>query len=122
MKHQWNLEKQQKWAAFQPALSPDHPDFEDRITYADGDYLYRDGDTEARNLIHLLNLNDQQLAEKRKRYLKRKRDEMNLYGDTADAYFSALISSDVSTIAYPRAIREEFDVDVLRMIAEAAAV
>lgn len=80
VKHQWNKKKSNKWEIFQPILHPAAQDFEERIIYFEGDYFAKsDSDIEAKNLISLLNLDNAGLADKRKRYIKRKREDMIAY-------------------------------------------
>ena len=63
-RHQWNKEKASKWERYQPILHPTDATFEDRILYLDGDYFTCSSkDTEAKNLIDLLKLDDPILAD-----------------------------------------------------------
>lgn len=117
VKHQWNLEKSYKWKKFQPALHPTDETFEDRIIYIDGDYMTaRNNDLEANNTIKLLKLDDPGLAEKRKKYIARKRDEIEAAAMTAEEYFKILIRQDSFGVSYPRAIKETFDFDLFEML------
>jgi hypothetical protein len=117
VKHQWNKEKSYKWYDFQPALHPTSPDFETRVVYLDGDYVsISESDTEAINLIKLLKLDDPGLADKRKRYIKRKRNEIAAFGKSAADFFSVLLEDDRCQVSYPRAIQEEFDFDVIELL------
>lgn len=117
MKHQWNKEKSNKWNDFQPVLHPAAADFEERVVYRDGDsFAKSDSDIEAKNLIGLLQLDDHALADKRKRYIRRKREDMNAYDQDTAAFFSILLEAEPCGIAYPRAIKEEFGIDVWQMI------
>ncbi len=113
VKHQWNNEKRAKWDTFQPVLHPTAGDFESRIVYFEGDYFAKDEqDDAANNLVKLLNLDDPMLADKRKRYIKRKRDEINSTNQDPYTFFHELITSCIEGILYPRAIKEAFGVDV----------
>jgi hypothetical protein len=118
VKHQWNLEKSEKWDNFQPVLSPIDETFEERIIYLDGDYLrVSEKDDEAKNLITLLKLDDAALASERKRYIARKRDEIKESNNNdAFSFFRKLLEDDRCRVSYPRAIKEEFKVDILDMI------
>ncbi|MEO8960321.1 MAG: HNH endonuclease domain-containing protein [Ginsengibacter sp.] len=117
VKHQWNQEKSYKWKNYQPILHPTAEDFEERIIYLDGDYLSKSTeDIEAQNLISLLKLDDASLADKRKRYIKRKQEEIKIFGEDNKTFFSALLNEDVVGVSYPRAIKEEFGVDILAML------
>jgi len=116
VKHQWNAEKSYKWNNYQPVLPPTAEDFEERIIYVDGDYISKSSeDEEARNLIRLLKLDDAALADERKRYIKRKREEIEIFRQDAQVFFETLINEQVR-VSYPRAIKEELNVDVLEMI------
>jgi HNH endonuclease len=117
VKHQPNKEKSSKWDKFQPVLHPTANDFEKRIIYDGGDYrVYSGADTEAKHLVELLNLDDAILADERKRYIKRKRDEMDKYGTGAKTFFQDLIEINLKQISYLRAIDEEFDISIVEMI------
>lgn len=113
VKHQWNKEKSYKWDNFQPILHPTATDFEDRIIYLDGDYIANSElDVEAKNLIALLKLDDPALANKRKRYIKRKREEIIAFAQNEYIFFSTLVSDDICQVSYLRAIKEEFGIDI----------
>ncbi len=117
VKHQWNKEKSYKWKKYQPILHPTAEDFEERIVYADGDYIANsESDVEAANTISLLKLDDPALADERKRYIARKREEIKLFEQNENAFFSALIDVDPSRVSYLRAIKEEFGVDIWEML------
>jgi hypothetical protein len=117
VKHQWNKEKSYKWDKFQPILHPTAKDFEQRVVYLDGDYIANDNrDKEAKNVISLLKLDDPILANKRKRYIKRKIGEIAAYGQNPLTFFSALINEDTCQISYLRAIKEEFKVDLWEIL------
>lgn len=115
VKHQWNNEKSKKW--FEPILYPTDESFENRIVYNGGDYHVKDSsDLEAVNLIKLINLDDVELADERKRYIKRKRDEIRAYGTSAEEFFKTLIEADIKQISYLRAIDEEFQMKVWNIL------
>ncbi len=117
VKHQWNMEKAEKWEKFQPLLNPTALDFEERIIYIQGDYIVKsEDDNEAKNLSDLLKLDDIHLANNRKKYIARKRDEIALDGHGASNFFTTLINAEPCQIKYTRAIREEFGIDVWEMI------
>ena len=93
VKHQWNQEKGYKWENYQPVLHPTAEDFEERIIYVDGDYVAKSGeDIEAQNLISLLKLDDAGLADERKRYIKRKRELIEIWGMDDTIFFGTLIN------------------------------
>lgn len=116
VKHQWNKEKSIKWSDFQPVLHPTADDFEDRIIYAEGDYIASPDDFEAKNLISLLKLDDPALAHDRKIYINRKRREINAFGEGAKEFFQTLLTEDGCEVHYPRAIEAEFKVSVLDLL------
>jgi HNH endonuclease len=117
VKHQWNKEKSDKWEKFQPILHPTAEDFEERVVYSKGDYIAKwSEDIEANNLVKLLQLDDAILAENRKKYIDRKKKEIALFQQDAATYFTTLIDDNSCSVLYPRAIKEEFEVDILSMI------
>jgi len=117
VKHQWNKEKSTKWDGFQPVLHPTDIDFENRIAYKDGDYFASSSsDLEANNLVCLIKLDDPILADERKRYISRKRKEIEMYNTTADIFFAILLNENIQGIQYIRAIKEEFNVDIIALI------
>ncbi len=113
VKHQWNKEKSNKWTKYQPILNPTDESFEERIIYDQGDYRVNDSkDTEAINLINLLNLDDIILADDRKKYLKRKKEEIEKFGIEPEGFFKILIEDDIKQVSYLRAIKEEFKFNI----------
>jgi hypothetical protein len=113
VKHQWNIEKSNKWNKHQPVLLPTDPSFEERIVYDNGDYRVSDSnDVEAINLIKLLKLDDIILADQRKKYIKRKTSEIEKFGVSAVDFFQILIHDDINQISYIRAIQEEFQINI----------
>jgi len=119
VKHQWNIEKSSKWNDFQPILHPTSNDFEERVVYDQGDYrTSQDNDIEASNLVKLLKLDDLLLADERKKYINRKKEEIEKFGLSAKAFFEVLIESDLNQISYLRALKEEFKIDILNLIPE----
>ena len=117
VKHQWNMEKAEKWQKFQPVLHPTSADFEERIAYFMGDYFAKSKeDVEAVNLVSLLKLDDTHLAEKRKKYIKRRKEHIELSKMDVTTYFKELISEEPFHVHYLRAIKEEFGIDIWDMI------
>jgi hypothetical protein len=117
VKHQPNKEKSAKWDDYQPVLYPTAEDFEKRIVYDGGDYRVNlVTDEEAKHLVQLLNLDDAILADERKRYIRRKRNDMMAYGSDAKTFFQNLIEDNIETVRYLRAIDEEFNVSIVEMI------
>lgn len=117
VKHLWNKEKASKWNDFQPVLHPTAADFEQRIVYDGGDYrLANDNDEEAKNLMNLIKLDDQVLADERKKYIKRKKEEIIKYGSDAETFFNDLIDVSMKSISYLRAIEEEFGISIFELL------
>lgn len=117
IKHLRNKQKSNKWEKFQPILHPTADDFEERIIYIEGDYLVNsDSDVEAKNLISLLQLDDLGLADKRKRHVKRKREEIRVFEQDEITFFTTLINCDTCQVSYLRAIKEEFGVDIWQIL------
>ena len=117
VKHQWNSEKSTKW--FEQILLPTNENFEARVVYDNGDYRISDlNDLEAINLIKLIKLDDIILADERKKYIARKRNEIEKFGVSPEDFFAILIEDDIKQISYLRAIKEEFEIDIWNMIPE----
>jgi hypothetical protein len=115
VKHQWNKEKSNNW--LEPILHPTAENFENRIVYNNGDYIASNlDDIEANNLIELINLSDQILASDRKKYIRRKKNEIEVFGSSPKDFFILLLNEDISQINYIRAIKEEFDIDIIELI------
>lgn len=70
----WNRKKSKKWADYQPLIHPTNTDFFQRIWYEDGIYNYKKGDTEAKNLLNLLDINNKELTKERENYIERMKD------------------------------------------------
>lgn len=117
VKHQVNKTKGSKWATFQPVLHPTASDFEERIIHNSGDYFAKsDTDVEAKNLIGLLQLDNPALADKRKRYSRRKVADMKASKQEANEFFSVLLEMEPCGILYSRAIKEEFGFDIWQVL------
>jgi len=117
VKHQWNKEKSSKWDDYQPILHPTANDLEQKIIYDSGDYCVSNlDDQEATNLIKLLKLDDIILADERKKYINRKRNEIEKFGISAQDFFTILIEDDIKQISYLRAIQEEFKINIWDLI------
>jgi HNH endonuclease len=113
VKHKWNNEKSSKWQEFQPVLHPTASDFEERIVYNSGDYFpISIEDEEATNLIKLLKLDDPILADNRKKYIRRKRAELEVFKMDVTEFFQILANEDPRQVSYLRAIKEEFGLDL----------
>ena len=117
VKHQWNSEKSSKWNDFQPILYPTDENFNNKIIYDSGDYrVANSDDIESTNLVKLIKLDDLILADERKKYIRRKKDEIEKFGQSAYDFFEILIQADIKQISYLRAIQEEFGIDIWNMI------
>jgi hypothetical protein len=117
VKRKWNSLKSTKWDDFQPVLLPTASDFEKRIVYFEGEYLPSSiSDNEAQNLILLLQLDNAALAKKRKQYIERKKNDMKEYNQTPLIFFSNLVKADPCQVHYTRAIKEEFGIDIFKML------
>ncbi|WP_233898242.1 HNH endonuclease domain-containing protein [Tenacibaculum piscium] len=119
VKHQWNKEKSSKWENFQPILHPTDSTFENRILYEKGHYFLADSnDIEAKNLINLLQLDNLMLADERKNYIKRKKLEIEIYGVSPDNFFKTLINDHINGVHYLRAINNEFNINIWKLLPE----
>lgn len=110
VKAQWNSEKSNKWAKFQPILHPTSADFLDRIIYEAGNYICHPTDIEAKNLINLLKLDDLELTKDRVRYIDRRRKEIAEKQISAETYFQELLTEEPNHVYFIRAIEEEFHI------------
>jgi hypothetical protein len=119
VKHQWNKEKSSKWGEFQPVLHPTDTTLNSRIIFIDGDYcLAESEDIEAKNLINLLKLDDIILADERKKYIKRKRTEIEIFDSKPHDFFELLIKDDIKQISFLRAIDEVFNINIWELLPE----
>ncbi len=115
VKHQWNSEKSTKWASFQPCLHPGDTSFETRILYKDGIYFEAENDIEAHNTLILLNINDEQLVQKRINFINRRKIRIRDLNVSVVDYFTEFIS-DIENVKYLTAIKSEFDIDLFELI------
>lgn len=113
VKSLWNTRKSTKWATYQPVLHPTADDLHERILYFDGNYVAADpGDAEANNLIRLLDLDNAQLANERRRYIREKKKQITNLDQSAQTYFDELITDYPESVYFIRAIEEERNVKV----------
>lgn len=113
VKAQWNSEKSTKWASYQPILHPTSIDLEQRIIYLEGEYYPASiEDVEALNLIRLLKLDDEELANTRKRYVKRIQETIILSGKTNQKFVDDLLLADPDAVYFIRALEEELSIKV----------
>lgn len=119
VKHQWNKEKATKWEKYQPVLHPTDATLNNRIIFIDGDYCLADSeDIKAKNLIDLLQLDDIILADERKKYLKRKKTEIEISGSKPNTFFELLIEDDMKQVSFLRAIEEVFNINIWELLPE----
>lgn len=116
VKHKPNNLKRTNW--IEPILHPTSQDFEQRLIYFDGYFLHQSEDVETKNLIDLLNLNNEIFVKNRKKYIERRRERIKEKDIPAKDYFQEKIDSEIDCIKYLRAIQEEFNIDIWNMIPE----
>lgn len=116
VKHKPNNIKRRNWV--QPILQPTDIDFEEKLIYFDGYFLHNPDDIATKNLIELLNLNDEIFVNNRKKYIERRKEMIICRGFEAnpELYFSELIREEIELVKYLRAIQEEFKIDIWSMI------
>ncbi|WP_348823585.1 hypothetical protein [Flavobacterium aestuarii] len=119
-KSQWNKEKSNKWADFQPVLSPLNDDFEDRISYNKDLKLFEakdENDIEAKHLVKLLKLDDYDLSVERKKYIELCK-ELITYYENPTIYFQKLTQKNPNELKFIRSLEIEFNIDIWNMIPE----
>ena len=115
VKGQWNNEKGGvvRWQKFQPLLHPTHDEFEERVIYYEGTFMWDEDDVEAENLIKYLNLDDEDLTGLRLNYIRRQRKNINdYYNGDAKAHFLHLLENDPEEVYFIRTIQEEFNIQL----------
>ncbi len=116
VKHKPNNLKRTTW--IEPILHPTSVDFEQRLIYFDGYFLNQPEDIETKNLIDLLNLNDEIFVKNRKKYIERRKERIKEKAISEKEYFQEKINSELDSIKYLRAIQEEFNIEIWDMIPE----
>ncbi|CAH0334775.1 hypothetical protein FVB9288_00381 [Flavobacterium sp. CECT 9288] len=116
VKHKPNNLKRTTW--IEPILHPTSVDFERRLIYFDGYFLNQPEDIETKNLIDLLNLNDEIFVKNRKKYIERRKERIKEKAISEKEYFQEKINSELDSIKYLRAIQEEFKIEIWDMIPE----
>jgi hypothetical protein len=116
VKHKPNNLKRTNW--IEPILHPIEDDFEQRLIYFEGYFFYNPEDIATKNLIDLLNLNDEIFVKNRKKYIERRKDRIKEKGIPSEIYFQEKINSEIDSIKYLRAIQEEFKINIWEMIPE----
>lgn len=114
VKHKPNNLKRTNW--IEPILHPSSEDFEERLIYFDDYFLHNPEDIETKNLIDLLNLNEEIFVKNRKKYIERRRDRMKEKQLNPTDYFKEKVNSELDSIKYLRAIQEEFGIDIWNTI------
>jgi len=115
VKHKPNNLKRTNW--FEPILHPSSEDFEERLIYFDGYFLHNPDDIETKNLIELLNLNNEIFVKNRKKYIERRKERIKEKNISAKDYFQEKFNMEIESIKYLRAIQEEFNIsDIWKMI------
>lgn len=116
VKHKPNNLKSNNW--IEPILYPFDENFETRLIYSDGYFLHNPEDIEAKNLIDLLNLNDEIFVKNRKRFIQRRKERIAEKEISASEYFTEKIENEIESLKYLKAIQEEFGIDIWDMIPE----
>ncbi|CAM4056947.1 MULTISPECIES: hypothetical protein [Flavobacterium] len=116
VKHKPNNLKRTNW--IEPILHPTDEKFEERLIYSDGYFLHEPEDIETKNLIDLLNLNDEIFVKNRKKFIERRKDRINEKNMDSKTYFEEKVSKEIESIKYLRAIQEEFKIPIWEMIPE----
>lgn len=115
VKHKPNNLKRTNW--IEPVLHPSSEDFEERLIYFDGYFLHKPNDVETKNLIELLNLNNEIFVKNRKKYIERRKERIKEKNISAKDYFQEKFNMEIESIKYLRAIQEEFNIpDIWKMI------
>lgn len=110
--HKLNLEKGSKprWKKYQPILHPTALDFEKRVVYKNGAYIWQEDDIEAKHLIEYLKLDDKSFVDERRLYIKNCRKSIDRNGQNPENYFQDLLQEDPERVKHIRAIEEEFSI------------
>lgn len=114
VKHKPNNLKRTNWT--EPILYPTDDNFEARLIYSDGYFLHNPEDIETKNLIELLNLNDEIFVKNRKRFIQRRKERIAEKATSASEYFTDKIANEIESLKYLRAIQEEFEIDIWSMV------
>ena len=112
--HKLNIEKGStaRWLKHQDILHPTALDFEERVSYYDGTYVWQNGDKEAENLIKYLKLDDKKFVEERRLYIKNRRKSLEQNKLTPENYFQDLLLNEPDRLKHIRAIEEEFKIKI----------
>ena len=112
--HKLNGEKGSipRWLKHQDILHPTAPDFEERVIYDDGTYIWQNGDKEAEHLIKYLELDDKKFVEERKLYIKNRKKSIERNKQSPEEYFQDLLQDEPERLKHIRAIEEEFKIKI----------
>lgn len=116
VKHKPNNKKRSKW--IEPILHLTDEFFEERVIYHEGLFLNKPEDIAAKNLIELLNLNDEIFVKERNKYIERRKERISELNISPGKYFEDRIKKEIWQIRYLRAIQDEFKIDIWNMIPE----
>jgi hypothetical protein len=116
VKHKTNNLKRTNW--IEPILHPTDEDFEKKLIYFDGYFFHNPEDIKTKNLIDLLNLNNEIFVKNRKKYIERRKERIKEKGVSGEEYFQEKINFEIDSIKYLRAIQEEFKINIWNMIPE----
>lgn len=114
VKHKPNNLKRTNW--IEPILHPTAEDFETRLIYFEGMFFHKPDDIETKNLIDLLNLNNEIFVKFRIKYIERRKEKIKEKNISAKDYFQDKINTEIDSIKYLRAIQEEFKINIWEMI------
>ncbi|AWG21350.1 hypothetical protein FFWV33_07320 [Flavobacterium faecale] len=114
VKHKPNNLKRTKW--LEPILHPTDEDFEQRLIYFEGYFIHQPDDIATKNLIDLLNLNDENFVKNRKNFIQRRRERIQERAISPEDYFKERILKEIDSIKYLRAIQEEFNINIWDLI------
>ncbi|QYS91473.1 hypothetical protein JJC04_01165 [Flavobacterium covae] len=64
----------------------------------------------------MLNLNHESFVKNRKNYIKRRKERIQESNKSSFDYFKEKIEKEIDSIKYLRAIQEEFNIDIWKMI------
>ncbi len=114
--HKLNMEKGgiERWNKHQPILHPTAPDFEQRVIYKDGSYIYRPNDDRAKHLVQLLKLDDFNFVQERKLYIENSKKSLKRSGLTPNEYFQDLVVNEPERVKHIRAVEEEFGIKLFQ--------
>ena len=114
VKHKPNNIKRTNWN--EPILHPTDENFESRLIYFEGYFIHKPEDIATKNLIDLLNLNDENFVNNRKNYIQRRKERIQERAISNEDYFRERIAKEIDSIKYLRAIQEELNINIWELI------